>query len=131
MGRRRLRTFNWCLSRDKVFPVACIDAGWRVGVTRLVAECDCVVMDLSGMSQNIIWELELLGREGAFGKTVFLVEESQAVTVQAALDSILGDECPLPRLHPYSALGKFNDNSMTAAAINALRDQKFQQKEAK
>jgi hypothetical protein len=123
MGRRRLRNLNWCLSQEKVFPVACVDDGWRACVTRLVAECDCIVMDLSGMSQNILWELELLGRERAFARTVLLVEASQAVTVQAALDRLLGGECAIPRLQLYSAGRKFSDDLLTAAATNALGDQ--------
>ena len=56
MDRRILRNFNWCVSRDKIFPVACVDAGWRACVTRLVAECDGVVMDLSGISESILSE---------------------------------------------------------------------------
>jgi hypothetical protein len=126
MGRRWLRNLNWCLSQEKVFPVACIDAGWRACVSRLVAECDCIVMDLSGMSQNILWGLELIKRERAFGRTVFLVEESQNVTLQATLNRLLGAECAIPRLHPYSMRGKFSDDALTAAAIDALRNQKIQ-----
>jgi hypothetical protein len=80
-------------------------------------------MDLSGMSQNILWELELLGRERAFARTVLLVEASQAVTVQAALDRLLGGECAIPRLQLYSAGRKFSDDLLTAAATNALGDQ--------
>lgn len=121
MGRRRLRNFNWCVSQSKVFPVACVDAGWRACVSRLVAECDCVVMDLSGMSQNIMWELELLKRQQAFGRTVFLVEESQAAAVQAARDCLLGSESTTPQIHAYRMRGKFDDYFLTSAAVNALR----------
>jgi hypothetical protein len=35
---RKRRNINWAVSRDKIFPVACVDAGWQACVTRLVDE---------------------------------------------------------------------------------------------
>ena len=120
MDRRVLRNFNWCVSRDKVFPIACVDAGWRACVTRLVAECDGVVMDLSGMSENILWELELLKRAQALERTVFLVEGDQYTVVKTALDRLLGGASAAPQLLGYSARGLFDGYSLAAAVTNAL-----------
>jgi hypothetical protein len=120
MKRRLLRNFNWCVSQDKVFPVACVDAGWRACVTRLVAECDCVVMDLSGLSESILWELELLKRAQALERTVFLVAAEQYCDVQAVLDRLLNGAGTVPQLLSYDAHGLLKSQALAAAATNAL-----------
>lgn len=120
MTRRLLRNFNWCVSQDKVFPVACVDAGWRACVTRLVAECDCVVMDLTGLSESILWELELLQRTQALERTVFLVAADQYCHVQTALDRLLNGASAVAQLLSYDAHGLLKSQALAAAAANAL-----------
>jgi hypothetical protein len=121
IDRRALRNFNWCVSRDKVFPIACIDAGWRACVARLVAECDCVVMDLSGISGNILWELELLKRTQALERAVFLVDANQYAGARAALYRLLDGASVVPPLLSYNVRGLVEADSLTAAAVHALR----------
>jgi hypothetical protein len=120
MKRRLLRNFNWCVSQDKVFPVACVDPGWRACVTRLVAECDCVVMDLTGLSESILWELELLQRAQALERTVFLVAADQYCHVQAALDRLLNGASAVPQPLSYDAHGLLESHALAAAATNVL-----------
>lgn len=120
MDRRVLRNFNWCVSRDKIFPIGCVDAGWRACVTRLVAECDGVVMDLSGMSENILWELELLNRTRALERTLFLVEAEQYDAAKTALNPLLGPAGAASQLIGYSGGELLGGVSLTAATKKAL-----------
>ena len=82
---RRRRNLNWAVSRDKIFPIACVDAGWQSCVINLVEESDCIIMDLSGMSESIRWELEFLRTSGAFHRTVFVVQDDQLNIVSIKL----------------------------------------------
>jgi hypothetical protein len=74
---RRRRNINWAVSRDKIFPVGCEDAGWQACVKDLVAESECVIMCLSGMSRNLLWEVNFLQTSGAVHRTIFLVQDDQ------------------------------------------------------
>ena len=95
MKQRLRRNINWAVSRTKLFPVASVDAAWQACVRRLVGECHGVVMDLSGISDNIRWELDLLKSTCAVERTVFLVATEQAPAAKAALDQIFGNSPPL------------------------------------
>lgn len=95
MQHRLRRNINWAVSRNKLFPVASVDAAWQACVRRMVGECHGVVMDLSGISDNIRWELELLRDTGAVSKTVFLVGQAHAQAARAALTRIFDEPPPL------------------------------------
>ena len=91
MKQRLRRNINWAVSRNKLFPVASMDAAWQACVERMVGECHGVVMDLSGISENIRWELELLRDTGAVSKTVLLVGQAQVEVARTALTRIFGE----------------------------------------
>ncbi len=112
MKRRVLRNINWAVSRDKLFPVASVDAAWQACVQRLVAECDAVIMDLSGVSENIQWELNLLRDTAVVENTVFLVDRAQAVEAGAVLKATFGDSSDIPPLITYDTSGLATTNHL-------------------
>jgi hypothetical protein len=98
MRKRARRNLNWCFSRTKLFPVTCCDAGWRACVARLVQVVDIIVVDLSSITGNIVWELELLRDTGALPRTVFVVQESQSAEAQDGISQVLGASQVTPLL---------------------------------
>jgi hypothetical protein len=111
---RRRRNLNWAVSRDKIFPVACVDAGWQSCVTNLVEDSDCIIMDLSGMSENIQWELDFLQTSGALHKTVFVAQDDQLAIVANSLPNQFGSDF-LPTVLGYNAEGLVKPGGLTDA----------------
>jgi hypothetical protein len=100
MRRRMWRNLNWCLSSTKLFPISCCDAGWRACVGRLVQEADIVIMDVSSITGNVLWELEYLRDTGALSKTVLVSEETRACEASHRTIQILDSSKTVPVL-PY------------------------------
>jgi hypothetical protein len=123
MGHRIRRNLNWCFSWDKLFAVACVSSGWQACVSRLTAEVDAVVVDLSGVSELRPWELELLKRTAGLERTVFVAEESSAEQAQSALGETLGPESPPVPLILYRGTGKHESRALHAAVLDILRPQ--------
>jgi hypothetical protein len=82
MHHRIRRNINWCLSTTKLFPISCCDAGWRACVRRLVQDVDIVIVDVSNITGNVLWELEYLRDAGALSKTVLVSEESRTYSAR-------------------------------------------------
>ncbi len=76
MNRRVMRNLNWVLSRDPFFPITCSDVAWQACVRAVVERADVVLMDVSVLTPNMLWELDLLRDSGALVRTVLLVQES-------------------------------------------------------
>lgn len=123
MGHRVRRNLNWCFSWDKLFEVACVNSGWQACVSRLVAEVDAIVVDLSGVSEHRPWELERLKRTARLERTVFVAEESSAEQAQSALRETLGPESPPVPLILYRCTGKHEPRALHAAVLKILRPQ--------
>jgi hypothetical protein len=98
MRKRVRRNLNWCFSKHKLFPVTCGDPGWQACVGRLVQEVHVIVVDLSSITDNVAWELELLRDTGALPKTVFVAQESQSAQVHERMSQILGASSTAPPL---------------------------------
>lgn len=117
---RWLRNFNWCVSSDKLFPVACVDDGWQATVERLVHEADLIVVDLSGVTQSILWELGLLHASGAMRRTLFVAQAFSVEQARAALKQFAQGAEPPPQLHVYATEGRGNAQGALTAAARAL-----------
>lgn len=64
--------------RYRVDEFFCFDTTWRMAVESLLAESDLVLMDVRGFTSDRLGathELELLGRERAFDRTLLVVDE--------------------------------------------------------
>jgi len=119
MRKRVRRNLNWCFSRTKLFPVTCCDPGWQACVARLVQEVDIVVVDLSSMTANIAWELELLRDSGTLSKAVFLSQEAQSIQVKEHVSRILGESSTLPLLL-YGPENPSNSDVVAGSIIEIL-----------
>ena len=79
-------------ARYRIDEFFCFDDTWRPAVSRLLAQCDAVVMDLRSFgvdNQGSAHELRLLSSRGALSRTVLLVDQG---TDRDLLDSILESE---------------------------------------
>jgi hypothetical protein len=75
--RKGLRTMNWCFSRSKVFPITCTSFSWQACVSCISQEMDIIIMDLSGIKEGVIWELEHCIRLGLIDRVIFFVSDSE------------------------------------------------------
>jgi hypothetical protein len=66
------RNLNWVVAYSKVFPVRCVDGVWRQSVTKLVFLCDAVLMDITDVTKNMIWEIETLAAARRIEDCIFL-----------------------------------------------------------
>ena len=119
MHARVRRNLNWAVSRDKIFPVACVDAGWQACVRNLVGKSHLVIMDLSGFSENLQWELEFLIESGAIHRTVFLVQGDDQLDVRRKIAKLTKSELQLTFLS-YDSAGLERKGSLTQAALDIL-----------
>ncbi|MET0026460.1 MAG: hypothetical protein ABW101_02385 [Candidatus Thiodiazotropha sp.] len=120
MNRHTMRNLNWYLSRNKLFPIACSNRGWRTCVSRIVQEVDVVIMDISKITENITWEIELLKDLGTIKRTIFLVRESDRIKSEKLLYKLLGYDCQNPIVLSYSTSGASHFGVIQTAAVNLL-----------
>jgi hypothetical protein len=124
MQKQVIRNLNWCFSGNKLFPIRCCDPGWRACVARLVREVDVVVADLTSVTPNVAWELQLLRDTGGLERTVFVVEESQMTEARKAIAELLGGSQTIPVL-PYGPAGNSNGSAVRASVMHIVcRDPK-------
>jgi hypothetical protein len=71
-------------------------------------------MDLSGMSENIQWELDFLQTSGALHKTVFVAQDDQLEIVANSLPNQFGSDF-LPTVLGYNAEGLVKPGGLTDA----------------
>jgi hypothetical protein len=77
MNRRVIRNLNWLLSRDRLFPITCSDFAWQPCVKAVVERADVILMDITLMTPNMLWELNLLRATEADSRTILLTHESR------------------------------------------------------
>lgn len=79
--RRRLASLAPVTDPDGRFRIEelfCFDTTWQAVVATLLSESDRVLVDLRGFTEErrgTLHELELIGREDAFGRTVLIIDD--------------------------------------------------------
>jgi hypothetical protein len=101
MNRVFIRNLNWYLSLDKLFPVACSDGGWRTCVRFLIQKVDVIIIDISGITENIFWEIELLKDLRAIKRSIFLVNESERLKAEQLMSQLFENYYQYPKLVTY------------------------------
>jgi hypothetical protein len=119
-GRVGWRNLNWCLSRGKVFPVACVDACWKDCVTRMAGEADLILVDLSSLSGNLIWEVELCQRMRLEDRLLFLVSEEKEQEAVAQLRLHPGGEGLARRIFAYDRRGLQNPDDFRLSVAGMI-----------
>lgn len=92
LRRTSLRNLNWLLSPSRMFPIACVDEGWRAVVSRLSREVDLILIDVTGANENVLWELEECRRLGLSSRLVLISEASDAASGKHAQALLRNDE---------------------------------------
>jgi hypothetical protein len=86
----------------KVFPVASSDHAWRALVECLLPRCDAVIIDVSDLRENVMWEIERARSLGLETRTLYLLPSDQADTSHAALTLAAGADTSASRLFLYT-----------------------------
>lgn len=87
MGRKRARNIAWALSWDKLFKITCTPQTWKYTVQQLINSSQLVIVDLSRVGENMMWELEELRFYNAINKVVFMAHEESAHSARTYLAS--------------------------------------------
>jgi hypothetical protein len=96
-----LRNINWCMSFEKMFAVASSDAHWRQVVVCLLKRSSAVIVDVSDLRDNVVWEIDQARVLGVEPRILYLASLEQADKLQAAL----GAEACAFRLFHYGRNG--------------------------
>lgn len=121
LRRTRLRNMNWLLSLHKIFTLACSDMAWRAVVSRLLGEVDLVFIDVTGIRQNVVWEVEQCIRMGKIERMIFIVDEREREAAQRALAGVAGGAISREMLL-YDSTGARDTGHATAVIARALAD---------
>jgi hypothetical protein len=112
--RTWLRNINWCLSFGKVFPVASSDACWREVVNCFLERTSVVVIDVSYLRENVIWEIDQIKRLGVETNVLYLISADVADLSRATLELALGKAACADRLFLYERNGLIEPVKFTA-----------------
>jgi hypothetical protein len=72
IGRTWLRNVNWCLSWRKVFAVATDDAHWQQVVEILARRATVILIDITEVRANVLWEIGLIDQLGLGPRVIWL-----------------------------------------------------------
>ena len=119
VDRTWLRNINWCMAFGKVFPVASSDDAWRELVECLLQRCDAVIIDVSDLRQNVMWEIDRAKSLGLEARTLYLLPSDQADRLQGALTLALGDNASASRLFLYTKKDLVDRDRFRAALVDS------------
>ena len=119
VDRTWLRNINWCMAFGKVFPVASSDEAWRELVECLLQRCDAVIIDVSDLRQNVMWEIDRAKSLRLETRTLYLLPSDQADKSQSALIQALGVEASASRLFLYTNKDLVDRNRFRAALVES------------
>lgn len=86
----RRRNLNWLVGRSKVFAVRCADDMWQRSVRQMAAASDVILIDVTDLTGNLAWELDLLRSLGRLGDCIFLAQRGHEAEASSALSRQLG-----------------------------------------
>jgi hypothetical protein len=118
--RTWLRNLNWLFSRSKIFPIACNDQAWRAVVMRLICEVDVILVDVTGATENVIWELEQCREYGRSTRILFLVDAREAAAAKGLLSMHFGEDEVAERLLVYGGNDPRDAAQLRAAIADRL-----------
>lgn len=121
IDRTWLRNVNWCLSWNKIFPIACVDSLWQECVGRLLRKMDVVCIDLTDLRSNVIWEVNLCRKLHIDDRVVYLASAEQAADVGAKLKEALGDTLQVGQIHTYTKIGLIDRPRFRAEIIRVIQ----------
>jgi hypothetical protein len=103
---------NWMVARSKVFAVRCADDIWQSSVWHMVQVCDIILVDVSEMTGNLAWELDLLRTFERLDDCMFIALRGHEVPAGIAVARQLGSGVRVwkfDRSGQLEARGEFQD----------------------
>lgn len=76
------RSVNWYYSRSKIFTIDCTDEFWKSCVVKMLKKADLIFIDLTGLHENVLWEVEECKELGVLHKVLFLIENVEKESEQ-------------------------------------------------
>ncbi|MEQ1608851.1 MAG: formylglycine-generating enzyme family protein [Hyphomonadaceae bacterium] len=123
---RRLYDRMWLNLETSSFALAYLirttDAWWKLVIEMLLKSADVVVLDLSNVTQGTAWEIETIGAQKMWGRTVCIAHDQEYPQAAAALQNAFGGASPPPIL-TYDSGGAFAEQKIFRdRLVEALRD---------
>lgn len=82
LGNRFGRNVNWYYSRSKIFTIDCTDEFWKSCVVKMLKKADLIFIDLTGLHENVLWEVEECKELRILHKVLFLIENVEQESAQ-------------------------------------------------
>ena len=120
VDRTWLRNINWCMSIGKIFPVASSDDHWRRVVDCLLTRSSAVIIDVSDLRENVMWEIDRAKSLGVEARILYLISSDRVDASQAALTQALGAETCASRLFRYTEDGLAHRDRFRAALVEKV-----------
>ena len=120
IGRTWLRNANWCMSWNKVFPVASTDEHWRAAVNVFLARADVVFIDVSDLREHVVWEIKRAHTLGMATRMLFLVHADQESRVTSELASLLPGSFDAVRVFAYDSHGLLERDRFRSLLVGVL-----------
>jgi hypothetical protein len=118
--RTWLRNINWCMGLAKTFPVATSDEHWRAVVDCLLNRTDIVIIDVSDLRENVIWEIGRAKHLGAPERVFYLVGAQVADRSGDALAQAVGPNAAATRLFRYGNDGSIERERLRTALVDVI-----------
>jgi len=106
------RNINWFSSFSKIFPISCSDSLWQACVQKLLELSDVVLVELTGATTNIMWEIEEIRRMNLINHVVFIVNAEHLGQAQEFFATIDIDAKNRGKLYVYDNNGLQEFESM-------------------
>jgi hypothetical protein len=118
--RTWLRNINWCMSLGKIFPVASTDACWRQSVECLLGRSTAVIVDVSNLGENVMWEINRAKAQVTERKMLYLLASDTGDTARQRIIECLGEVAVSDRLFEYEAQGLVEPDAFQAALTEII-----------
>ena len=118
--RTWLRNINWCMALGKIFPVASTDACWRQSVECLLGRSTAVIVDVSDLRENVMWEINRAKAQVTERQMLFLLSSDTDPTARQKVIECLGQAAVSDRLFEYQAQGLVEADAFQTALAEII-----------
>ena len=75
LKNRSWLTVNWLLSKSKVFAIKTNDEFWKDTAQLLVKDTSIIVIEISEVTESLVWEMEMISKQGLANRTILMANE--------------------------------------------------------
>ncbi len=66
------RIINWCVMKNKIFPVLCNENSWKLCVELMMKQADLILIDLTELRDAVLWEVDMCIKLGLMDRVILL-----------------------------------------------------------